>query len=608
LASTGIDARVPNSREQKIMKDDSFKWLIAGLAGALLSLCLIGGGAFFLVRVAMTELKNIDTGNGEAPEPSYGPDAWREKETEHNEKEAVKKAALDASGLAERYDIQSLHDDTRARLYEDQDFELVESRLTSQFAEADTPILKYRYSQHIQHIANLYYNEDPEALLAALNAWTDAHPDAHVAHLISGGFEINYAWYFRGDTFANQVTSEGWEGFHRHIEQAKIDLERANTLEPKDPESTALLATVAMASGMGHGVMRDYIKQTLAINPLHYNVRMTQINFDQPKWGGTWKAVERVIADCEANYEAFPLLAHVKRMAEYSMSSRGSAYEGTWNSEKTKWMMYEASLAQTKLSPDDLRTQANLASFASSIKRFDDASKALHHIGDRFPEGCRFGELTNYHRWRGIAYAEHAQDFEVRDTPREGELFDEALALDPTNTVVTGLYLAYLARKQDEALTGAYYGDLKDPYLATGSWGAPPNYKTMEAMAKASRSDDWGIQGTDEEKELLVDALALAPENALVRLIYAEHYITDKTYDKARVHLEKAREADPDYLPALHIMGWLNYHQKRWDDGIATAEAFLATAPSEYLSKNTDDALEIIELCKKKKKKAAEAR
>ncbi len=70
------------------MKDDSFKWLIAGLAGALLSLCLIGGGAFFLVRVAMTELKNIDTGNGEAPEPSYGPDAWREKETEHNETEA----------------------------------------------------------------------------------------------------------------------------------------------------------------------------------------------------------------------------------------------------------------------------------------------------------------------------------------------------------------------------------------------------------------------------------------------------------------------------------------------------------------------------------------
>ena len=38
-----------------------------------------------------------------------------------------------------------------------------------------------------------------------------------------------------------------------------------------------------------------------------------------------------------------------------------------------------------------------------------------------------------------------------------------------------------------------------------------------------------------------------------------------------------------------------------WDEGIAYANEFLATEPSPYLTENTDDAKEIIELCEKKK-------
>ena len=87
-------------------------------------------------------------------------------------------------------------------------------------------------------------------------------------------------------------------------------------------------------------------------------------------------------------------------------------------------------------------------------------------------------------------------------------------------------------------------------------------------------------------------------------LINAEYCITHDLFDEACPHLEKAREVAPEYLPALHIMGWLNFHQERWDEGIAAAEAFLAATPrnaldAQYLETYADDAREIVELCEK---------
>ena len=584
------------------MNSDSLKWLIAGLAGSVLSLCLLGGGAFLAFRFAMHELEN--QGRDEVT-PVYGPDDWRENEAKYNEKEAEKQARLEASGLLERYTPVSPFDDTRKQIFENHDFDLAETQLTAEFERADTPLLKHRYGQHIDQIGNLYYNEDPEAIWDTLGEWVEYHPESHLPYLIRGTYAVDYAWYFRGTRLANAVTSEAWDQFRHYLNIAREDLEKASTLNPDDPESSATLITVSAALNLGFGELDSYFAKTLAVDPLHYGARMTKMNFAQPKWGGSWEMLDELIADCDAHYEEFPLLAEVKRYGQHYMEPRGSAYEDTWNSRDTKWMMYAAYLAQSKMSPDDLRVQADLASFAADVLQFKEASDAMHRIGDQFPEGCRFSELPNYHRWRGISYAEYAAYPDVQGTPQEREFLDEARALDPSNSTVAGLYLGYLARIRDDARARAFYEALADPYLATGDWGEPPDYAAMEGMAKAGRSDDWGIQGTEMELPHLDEALALAPDNAFVRLVYAEHHITDKAYGEARGHLEKARELDPEYLPALHIMGWLNFHQERWDDGIACANQFLESGPSAYLTEFSADAREIIQLCEEKKQKAA---
>jgi len=108
--------------------------------------------------------------------------------------------------------------------------------------------------------------------------------------------------------------------------------------------------------------------------------------------------------------------------------------------------------------------------------------------------------------------------------------------------------------------------------------------------------------------ELLKQAMLLGPENAFVRLVQAEYHISNDEFEEAREHLEHARKVDPNYLPALHIMGWLSFHEKKWDDGIRYAQEFLATPPSYYLKLYTDDAKEIIQLCEEKKAKEAGAK
>ncbi len=587
------------------MDKDSVKWLVAGCAGALFCMILMGVGGALLFRYGMQELANLED-YGDEGEPSYGPDVWKEKATEHLAEEAAKEALLEASGLLERYTIVYVHDDTRNLLYYDQNFPEVENRLTAQFAAADTPLARFRYGQHIKALGDFSYEDDPEKHWPILEAWVAHSPNSHLPYLIRGNFAIDYAWYYRGNTYANRVTDEGWEGFHRYMEQAQRDLEHSLELKPDDIEAAAAMMTVASAAGLGNDVMEAYFQKTMAVNPLHRDAYMTKLNFAQPKWGGSWEDVEAVIAEAESKYAEFPLMIKVKRYGEWYMASRGKRYEGTWNSDATQRMMYASFKAQAAMNPEDLFIQADLASFAADLLQFDEAAAALDVIGDHFPQGCRFGELQNFHKWRAIIYAEHAYELGGQDTPEAEGYFQKALAIAPDVTVVAGLYMGHLARLKDDAKTQAFYESLQDPYLATGDWAAPPNYTVMEAMAQAGRSDDYGIQNTEQEAQLVAEALALAPDNPYVLLISAEYCITHDLFDEARPHLEKAREVAPDYLPALHIMGWLNFHQDRWDDGIATAQAFLAATPKDdldtrYLETYADDAREIVELCEKKK-------
>lgn len=600
------------------MEKDSIKWLIAGLAGALLTVALFAGSgiAIFMYLKDHAPEDRVSWFDEESDDDEVilsGPDQWAEKESNYNESKAVADAYAKARGLDTLYETVPFLDDTREVLYKEQNFDLVNERLATHLASATTPFEKYRYQVLISDLGEINYNYDPEALLTTLNAWVAHSPDSYLPLLIRGSFYVDYGWYYRGESLASNVTPEGWEKYKAFHDLAWDDLTKAAAMNSTDPEipATLMRAAAGRSSDGGHGnkleALRMYYEQALALNPHHMGVRFTMLNYAQPKWFGSWSAMDDVLREMERAKAEFPLLGIVNARAMGMMYSRSRAHRRNWDSGESDRFMAKAYRAQAEQNPDELMLLSNAAHFALESHDRTSALEFFRKIGNRFARGTEYNSIWNYHWWRVNTLVERSAEVGVIGTPEEKALLDEALALDPSNPSISCMYLAYLERTRDDAQTTAFLESAQDPYLQTHLLEEPLNYDLIKGVALAGRSDEYGYQGTDDEPKMLEEALALAPDNAFVRLVYAEYFITADEFDKARSHLEHARSVDPGYLPSLHIMGWLNFHQKRWDDAIACANEFLATSPSLYRQWNAEDAKEIIQLCEEKKTKETDS-
>lgn len=594
------------------MERDSIKWLIAGLAGALFTLLLfIGVGVAIFMRMEKS-----------APEESLASifddihldvsdeeEAAREEEEERKEAERRAKQEAENAAWEERLGLHSMYETihftprTRRELYRNKNFKLVEEQLDAALANTATPLDRHRYSATIDSMCEPY-DDTLEDLIKIVDEWIAASPDSHYPYLIRGGLNFKLAWRFRGTAYASKVPRSDMKKFIELNEKSREDLQKAQQLNSQDPEVPAALASTAGHLEGMDAVLR-YYAQTLALNPHHVGVRYTVATFSTPQWMGSWDDFDRFMAEIDEDSKAFPYLYNVRRDHSTYLAMRDEKYEGIWNSQETYREMAAAHIAQLEQNPDEPMLMAKAAFYCVRTGDLENAVKYFEKIGNKYPVTNEFPSLNGYHWWRLHAMVEYSDDPGIVGTPREKELLDAALALDVEGVKANGFYMAYLTRLRDDGQTKAWWDSLDGGYYKTSDLGTPPNYDILQAMYLASRSDDQGVQGTDEEQPTLDQALALAPDNAYVRLVYAEYHITRDQFDEARIHLERAREVDPAYLPALLTMGWLNYHQKRYDDAIAAANQFLSSGTSKYAVMNAFDAKEIVDLSTKKKAAAA---
>lgn len=579
------------------MRSEVMKWAIVGLVCAVVTMGILGGGIYIAFQYSMRTALNGADGDSSIS----GAEEWQEDRNDSEEEAAAIDREIRSLGLDRLYQIVYSVDDSRHELYHHKNFDLVRDRLNKQRATAGTPLERHRYGQHISSIASLHYDEDPLLLLGTLDEWVAHDPESHLPWLIRGAFKLEYAWYFRGAGWIHEVSRQDLKKYDTFSRQAKDDLTKASELNPDDPEPFAHLVQAAGDTGENLDVLRKYFDQTLALYPQHINVRATMINYARPEWYGSWAMMDALVEECETASKEFPMLMWVSRMAVGRMMDRSEAYEARWDAPETAKKWADAWNAQVEQTPEDVHVLADAAYFSAHAGDLATATRHFRKLGNRFPDVSEFSGIPEFHRWRIYAYLTTLREPDIAGTEQERTLLDELLAFAPTNPGASIRYLEYLVRQRDETQTMAFHATCRDAYLATGAWGNPPDFTVMDGMTKAGNSYVWGSEDPQRAAELRDEALVLAPDNAFVRLVHAEHHISNKMFDDARVHLEMARELDPDYLPALHIMGWLNYHQKRWDEGIACAQQFLDSGPSEYLTQFGDDAREIVELCEKKK-------
>ena len=58
-----------------------------------------------------------------------------------------------------------------------------------------------------------------------LGRWGQAYPSSILLPVVKAGFHLDSAWKWRGNSYADKVTPEGWEGFRKELARAREILE-----------------------------------------------------------------------------------------------------------------------------------------------------------------------------------------------------------------------------------------------------------------------------------------------------------------------------------------------------------------------------------------------
>lgn len=558
----------------------------------------VGAGTYYVYRVNFPD-KKASAKSSEGQLASE--ETWEEQEAREAREDAAKAELL---GLNTFYTWEWFTPNVHTVLFHDKDFKRLTEMLDRYRDNTSTPLERHRYSEVLRYLHYDLCHHGADTILETLNEWIGLAPGTYYPLIARANLRLGQAADIRDGRYLHQLSEAELTEMESLNQNAWDDLIAAKALGPKDPEVSADLLPAAAAVGKDLSVLRKFYDETLALSPHHLDVRLDMLHYLQPEWYGSHEEMRALVAESAGARAEFPYLFALERAAD-SLIERGMV----WESEETMRKGAAAFEKQLALTPDDNTILGKAAWYTYKAGELTRAAELFERLGTIYPANSDFKNIYEFHAARIESFRSAAASPDVTGTPREKVLLDLALAAEPTNGPLSADYLRYLARTRNTEDIKSFFARVQDPYILTGTPGDMPELNELEALALANGLF-WstGVHGAEEELLVLEKALALAPENAFVQLLLGEHYSAREEFREARAFVERARELAPNYLPALHTLAWLSYHERNLDEGIAHARALLASGDSFYVKANTADANEIIALCEKRKaKKAKEA-
>jgi hypothetical protein len=127
--------------------------------------------------------------------------------------------------------------------------------------------------------------------------------DQWLLSMLRGANEVDQAWNARGDGWARDVSKEGWELYHEHLDRAQTILTATWHLDTKRPEAAAEMITVAMG---GHGnpgeSERTWFDRAVSAQ-MDYPAAYRKMVFALlPRWGGSHERMRAFGRECLATH------------------------------------------------------------------------------------------------------------------------------------------------------------------------------------------------------------------------------------------------------------------------------------------------------------------
>ena len=170
-----------------------------------------------------------------------------------------------------------------------------EEELAEKAADAFLSVLgdgTYRddeYGIAVSHFRNYFKNGMKREYLALQErmASNESWP-SWARNTLQGMIEVSKAWKERGSGWAHEVTPKGWEGFGKHLQQARVHFEKSWNENPEDPIAAYSMIKVVMGQGSQPGEsMRLWFDRAISARFDFDPAYDALIYAYRPKWGGS---------------------------------------------------------------------------------------------------------------------------------------------------------------------------------------------------------------------------------------------------------------------------------------------------------------------------------
>lgn len=169
-------------------------------------------------------------------------------------------------------------------------------------AAASDPAQEYRLQQGYYAFEDLQSRTREE-----IDAWIQARPQSTEAVVARSVQRIEAAWARRGGGYSKEVAEEAMADFRRLLALAKLDAGTALAHWPDHAVAWRSLIRAACGSE-GTDVLPDLIDRVMQQAPASYTAHRTVLHFLQPRWGGSYAAMERYAEMAQSQRERNPRL------------------------------------------------------------------------------------------------------------------------------------------------------------------------------------------------------------------------------------------------------------------------------------------------------------
>ncbi len=339
---------------------------------------------------------------------------------------AERQARLESLGIAQRYEVHSLLGDYRDVLFLEQDFEQVEAWLEALYAQSDDPYLALNYYRSMFKLIEIRHGLSPEDMDEVLKAWIARNPQAYRPHFLRGRFLIQRGWHVNSYSFGYGLNIGARELFR----EAESELLMAESKNGADPNAAAALIFVEMGLKRGMERVDAAYQRAIRTDPDSVIARYNRLYAVLPKCGGSWEAVEEVVAEAKRASVEFPLLNIMARYSAFEMKTRGRSYEEYHDAWETQLSFAHPFMGQLDRNEGDLILLCNAARYASKGREFALAESFFAEIGDRYHVDSNFRDLMEFNDYRAWTHAKVAR---TKEEPMRSEMLARALEIAPTH-------------------------------------------------------------------------------------------------------------------------------------------------------------------------------